>query len=326
MIDVMLSGPFTTVQDMGRQAYLDQGISQSGAMDRAALQLANLLVGNAAGTAAIETAGAVLKLKVEVETAIAVTGAPVAVSVDGCPVPMWWAEPLTEGQVIEVKPAKQGTWSYIAFAGGIDCPPALGSRSTDAKVKIGGPFEGAALAHGHNLSLGDADAAHVSAISKLGGFGVEPLVSACDQEGATEIRVLPAREYQDFDDASQAGFWGKVWTVSPASNRQGFQLAGDALILREPLSLTSYGLIPGTIQVPPAGQPVVQLAEANTCGGYPKIGVVLETDLRLLSQTRPGETVRMRQVTRGEALTARAEAAEQLKQRHKAIESVVRWT
>ena len=326
MIDILVSGPFTTVQDLGRLAFLDQGISQSGAMDRAALQLANLLVGNASGTAAIETTGAVLRLKVGVETAMAVTGAPVSVRVDGCPVPMWWAEPVAAGQVTEIRPAKQGTWSYVAFAGGIDCVPVLGSRSTDAKIRIGGPFEGAALSEGHTLSLGKAHAAHVAAIATLNGFGVSPLASPWDHGGATEIRVLAAREYEDFEDASQAAFWQSGWTVSPASNRQGTRLSGVRLRLREPLSLASYGLIAGTIQVPPAGQPVVQLAEANTCGGYPKIGVVVEADLRLLAQTRPGERVSMRQVNRQEALASRSKAAELMNQRRQAIESIVRWT
>lgn len=326
MIEVLMSGPFTTVQDQGRQAFLDQGISQSGAMDRGALQLANLLVGNAAQAAAIETTGAVFKLRVGVETVMAVTGAPVSVSVDGCPIPMWWAEPLTPGQEVEIKPARRGIWSYVAFSGGVDCAPVLGSRSTDAKVKIGGPFEGAALTQGDELSFGAAAPAHCAAVSKLQGFGIEPLASPWDHDGAVELRVLPAREYQDFDETSQAGFWETEWTVTPASNRQGFQLSGAPLNLRAPLSLTSYGLIPGTIQVPPAGQPVVQLAEANTCGGYPKIGVVLEPDLRLLAQCKPGETLRMRQVTRAEALAARKAAQDQLNHRRIAIESVVRWT
>ena len=120
----------------------------------------------------------------------------------------------------------------------------------------------------------------------------------------TIIRVLPAREYSDFNQDSRTDFWTTPWQVGSESNRQGYKLNGAVLKTKEPLSLLSYGLIPGTIQVPQAGQPIVQLAEANTCGGYPKIGVVIEADIGRLAQSRPGQKVRFKRVSRVEALDA----------------------
>ena len=99
-------------------------------------------------------------------------------------------------------------------------------------------------------------------------------------------------------------FWDTEWVVQADSNRIGYRLAGPVLELVEPLSLLSYGLVPGVVQVPPSGQPVVQLSEANTCGGYPKMAVVVGADLRMLAQTRPGRAVRFVRCTQNEAVHA----------------------
>lgn len=291
--ELLAAGPFATIQDLGRPGHVDQGIGPGGAMDRLALRAANALVGNAQGAAAIETAGAPLVLRVESGGAVAVTGAPVALRVDGLPVPGWWAEPLRPGAVIEIRPTRRGVWTYLALAGGFACAPVLGSASTDRKMGIGGPDGGRPLQPGTRLALGPAG-------PRAEGWGMAPP----EREGP--IRAMPAREHDRFDEASRAAFWAGDWRIGAASDRQGYAVEGPPLRTRAPLSLLSYGLVPGTIQVPPSGRPVVQMAEANTCGGYPKMGVVIGADLGRLAQMRPGEAVRFERVDRAAALAARA--------------------
>eukprot|EP01032_Pedospumella_encystans_P006398 gene6398-7662_t len=113
----------------------------------------------------------------------------------------------------------------------------------------------------------------------LGGVaGGEPLV----------LRVMAGAEFEAFTDEARQALLSQEFTVSADNNRQGMRLEGPLLALSQKLELLSHGIMPGTIQVPPSGQAVIQLAEANTCGGYPKIGHVIETDLWKLGQAPSG--------------------------------------
>lgn len=303
MICVAATGPFSTIQDLGREAYIREGIGPSGAMDAWALRRANRLVGNADGAAGIETTGAPLELEIGEAGLIAVTGAPGQVKVNGIAIPSDWAEPVAPGDRVIVAPSASAMWRYVAVSGGIETRTVLGSRSTDLKNRFGGVGAGRPLRPGDDLPVGSATAdglAWIEQVRRLGGVGLSPPVVADN----AVIRVLPAREYPVFTAQSQEAFWSAPWTVGAGSNRQGYQFSGPILETKEPLSLLSYGLIAGIIQVPQAGQPIVQLAEANTCGGYPKIGCVISADLGRLAQLRPGQSCRFQRVTREEALTA----------------------
>ena len=118
-----------------------------------------------------------------------------------------------------------------------------------------------------------------------------------------KLHVLPAAEYEEFTQESQACLVQQQWRITTQANRVGFRLEGDTpLQTRRPISLLSHGLLPGTVQVPPSGQPIIQMADANTCGGYPKIGIIAEPDLSLLSQMPPGGLVTFRMITHEQAL------------------------
>ena len=305
MITVLSAGPFATVQDLGRRDYFAQGVSISGAMDRTALQAGNLMVGNAPGAAGIETTGAPLRLRFEGPRAFALTGADAEITLDDVTLPMWWAGHAEAGQVLSVMPSRGGMWTYVCLGGGIACEPVMNSRSTDLKIGIGGPFSGKAIPVHSVLDLGADDVNLASCIEACGGFGIAPPKRARSTDGSALLRVMVAREYSYFMPEHRAAFWLEPWQVQRDSNRMGYKLAGPELHTEAPLSLPSYPLVPGTVQVPPAGQPMVQLAEANTCGGYPKIGVIIAPDLPALVQTPPGGTVRMHQVSRAGAAQAR---------------------
>jgi len=299
VIDILSAGAAASVQDLGRTGHLGMGVGGAGAMDRLALQAANLLVGNAPGEAVIENAAGTLRVQFMEPCAFAVAGAPARVALDGVAIPSFWSMAAAAGQVLEVAPSPSGVWTYLALAGGIAAVPVLGSRSTDLKAGFGG-HEGRPLAPGDRL----ATCASTALARRAGGFGVTlPAMGGADG-AATAVRAMLAREHAAFSADTQARFWDAEWVVQADSNRIGYRLAGPVLELVEPLNLLSYGLVPGVVQVPPSGQPVVQLSEANTCGGYPKMAVVVGADLRMLAQTRPGRAVRFVRCMQDEAVHA----------------------
>lgn len=303
MIEILTSGLMNSVQDLGRPGYLDQGIGRGGAMDRPALRIANLLVGNAEGAAAIEVAIFPFRLRFLDAADFAVTGAACLASLNGAPLPPWWAGSAEAGDELRLDPPNEGSRAYIAIGGGIDVPSVLGSGATDLKSVFGG-LEGRALVRGDrlltNARLSPEAAPGRSADpnyfrDRLGGVaGHKPLT----------LRVMPGAEFEVFTDQARAALTGTTFTVSADNNRQGMRLEGPALTLIRKLELLSHGIMPGTIQVPPSGQAVIQLAEANTCGGYPKIGHVIEPDLWKLGQAPSGATMRFEMVSRDTAIAA----------------------
>lgn len=301
MIEILSTGAVNSVQDRGRFGYLDAGVGRSGAMDGPALELANRMIGNDADCAGFEVALFPFRLRFLSSRLFAVTGAECEVTIAGHRLPAWWAATAREGDVLEIAPPRRGARAYLSFAGGIDVPEILGSRATDLKSGWGG-FEGRGLKRGDRLRLRPA-MSHL--LDLPAGLGLDParIGFALPASGEpTILRVLPSAEYRFFDQGSLEGFFADDWVVTEEANRQGCRLAGPALQLTRRLDLFSHGLVPGTIQVPPSGQPIIQLAEANTCGGYPKIANVIEPDLWRLAQAPSGSKLRFVEVERREAI------------------------
>jgi biotin-dependent carboxylase-like uncharacterized protein len=301
VIEVLTTGLPNTVQDLGRPGHLAQGISHGGAMDKEALAIANLLLGNEPSAAGIEVALHPFRMRAEIDTAVAVTGADCAVSVGGRSCPPWWAMTLRTGETLAIEPPRRGARSYVAVAGGLDLPLVIGSRSTDVKGSFGG-FAGGGLSRGDRLAL-NPTTRHFP----VGGVGaaIEERLGASDGIAtAIELRVLPAAEFASFTEQSRVSFTGSDWVVSNEANRMGYRLSGEMLALCAPLELMSHGIVPGTVQVPPSGQPIIQLADANTCGGYPKIATVIEADLWRLAQAPVGARLRFSPVTFEDAVEA----------------------
>ncbi|TKT76240.1 biotin-dependent carboxyltransferase family protein [Aquamicrobium sp. LC103] len=312
MIEIVHPGILASIQDLGRPGYRRIGVGLSGAMDELALKVANIMVGNPSSAAGIETTLGGFELRFTRDTSFAVTGADADVTLDGGAIPCWWAQDARAGQVLKARSPRLGMRTYVAFAGGIDVPEVMGSRSTDLKGGFGG-FAGRALAAGDMLDLHEpADASRLKR-----GFGLSarkasliPIVS----EEATAVRMLPAAEWEVFPPLAREEFLDAHWKVLPDSNRIGYRLDGAALDTGNVKELLSHGILPGTVQVPPSGKPVVQLNDANTCGGYPKLGVVIAADLRKFAQLRLGGLVRFSLVTAGEAVEALKEQQRVLQQ------------
>lgn len=278
-VHVVRSGALTTVQDLGRAGHAHLGVPRSGALDPPAHRLANRLVGNPDTAAALETTVTGCALRPSRAVVAAVTGAACAVRVGGRPAA--WGAPVRvpAGAVLEVGVATHGLRACVAFAGGVDLPPVLGSRSTDLLSGLGPD----PLSDGDELPLGRERSGPSWATDVLpyGGRGPELVLPLAlgpreDWFTARALRTLVAGAF----------------AVSPASNRIGLRLLGPALERAREGELPSEGMVLGAVQVPPDGRPVVFLADHPTTGGYPVIGVVPEPALAAAAQAPPGTPVR----------------------------------
>ncbi|MFT4069126.1 biotin-dependent carboxyltransferase family protein [Paraburkholderia sp.] len=303
MLEVLSTPPLNSVQDLARPGYRGIGLCQGGAMDDLALSLANVMVGNAAGAAGLEIQTFPVRLRAQAELRVAVTGAACTLRHRGHVLPPCWSIRLRSGEELTIERPTSGARAYLAVAGGIDVETVMGSRSTDFKHGFGG-FHGRALRAGDLLPVGTATDAR-----RADDFGIVPPAVALAFTDATDtdglpVRVIAGPEHDEFDQASQHALWTSGWTVTRMSDRMGSRLSGATLMLAEPREMRSVGIIPGVIQVPPSGDPLIQLRDSNAAGGYPRIGVVIRADLWRIAQARPGATLRFHRVTRQQAVMA----------------------
>lgn len=305
MIEVLTNGALNTVQDLGRFGFRKIGVSVAGAMDRLALSAGNLLLGNDPNSAGIEITIFPFRLRFLEETGIVVSGADCTAELDGASLLPWCSTQVRRGQVLVLSAPTRGCRAYLTVHGGINVPFVLNSRSTDLKAKFGG-HDGRSLRKADRLAI-----LAPSACSNgwAFGYGVEPpqvapSFTGSNPDGTVAVRVIPAAEYDKFSEDGQAQFWRSLWRITPNSNRQGYRLAGVPLPTDGQSELLSHGLVPGTIQVPPSGQPIIQMSDANTSGGYPKIGTVIEADMWRLAQARLGENLQFLQVSLEDAISA----------------------
>jgi biotin-dependent carboxylase-like uncharacterized protein len=301
-VTVLKPGLLSSLQDAGRPGHAALGVGRAGAMDLPAWQLANALVGNGYGEAALECTLLGPTLRFEQAVTIALTGATMAAYVDGHVVPPWTCCQLPAGSVLQLGGAAAGCRTYLAVRGGFDVAPLLGSRSSDLHARIG-YANGRALQVGDVLPLGAAaPLPHLPA-----GNGVRQLDWSLDPQpwfdfAAGPLALLRGSHWAQLDAPSQQWLLGGRFVLSKDSNRTASRLDGHSLHLREPLELISEATLPGTLQLPPSGQPLVLLADAPVTGGYPRIGQLSAVELPRLAQRRPGDTVCFRETTLDEAL------------------------
>ena len=309
-VTILKPGMLSSLQDGGRPGHAALGVGRAGAMDGPAWQLANALVGNQQAEAAIECTLVGPSLRFEHADVIALTGAPIAAHVDNIPIPMWTTCHVPGGSVLQLGGMAHGCRTYLAVRGGFDVTPVLGSRSSDLHARIG---------HEHGRALRTGDILPMGATAPLpalrGGGDVRPLHWSLDPQPwfAFETRplaLLRGSHWSQLDESSRQYLWGGHFILSKDSNRTAGRLDGHALRLQAPLELISEAALPGTLQLPPSGQPIALLAEAPVTGGYPRIGQVAAVDLPRLAQLRPGDTVCFHESTLDEAL-ARLSARQQ---------------
>jgi 5-oxoprolinase (ATP-hydrolysing) subunit C len=295
-------GP-ASVQDLGRFDQYRFGVGTSGAMDDVALRAGNILLGNDENAAGIEIPMMPFRLRFGRDMAFVLTGAGVEAEIAGRSISPWWRSRGRAGDILNIKAMPRGARCYLTVDGGIDVPVVLGSRSTQFRGEFGG-------LHGRPLKPGDILPCAAST-STIGELGIEPAdITLARPNAAAEetiVRVVIAGEYDAFDAAAQELFWSGSWKITPQSNRYGYRLQGPAVKPKAPIEKRSHGIVPGVIQIPPNGQPIIQMRDAQTSGGYPKIATVVRADLWRVGQARLGGKLRFEQTAYADALAAEAE-------------------
>jgi biotin-dependent carboxylase-like uncharacterized protein len=287
-------GLLTTVQDRGRWGYQAWGVPVAGPMDGYSHRLANLLVGNPPDAASLEITLIGPELEFDAPATIAMCGAEFDVTLNGHLVATNTTAHVPPGARLQFGRRRAGARAYLAVSGGITTEPVLGSRATHLVSRMGG-LAGRALVAGDRvpfLSSGESTGARRAPMTTL------------PSSGRARLRILPGPQAEWFTPEAMTTLTSVSFGVSPRSNRMGYRLEGPPLLrdredepISEPLSF-------GAIQVPAAGAPILLMADRQTAGGYPKIGVVIAADLPIAGQLAPGDFVEFAWCTRREAAAA----------------------
>ena len=309
-LEVLNPGLATTVQDRGRFGYYRFGIPQGGAMDQYAATLGNRLVGNTPEEAVLECTYLGPQLRTDTEAAIAVTGAPVEVLVNGEPAPQNERIVLSEGDELSFGMLRGGSKFYIAIAGGIDVPRVLGSRSTYPIGKLGG-IEGRALQTADVLPVGGSPSERLPILESI----AEDLLPAYERE--ITVRIMLGLYDHKLTEAGLANLTEAEWTLTPVADRMGLRFDGPGAEWKreeqpfgagqDPSNITDAGYAVGSIQIPGGTQPIVLHCDAVSGGGYAQAATVISADMDLFARMAPGAKVRFSSVSMEEALAARAE-------------------
>lgn len=261
----------------------------AGAMDTFSLHLANVLVGNNPTLACLEITLTGPRIIFKNSGAVAITGADMNPCKNGKPVPQNKTIVVNSGDILSFSGLKNGFRSYIAFAGGINVPPVMGSRSTYLRAKIGG-FEGRALIAGDELPLGE-----ISGKIRIKEIPRELLPR---YRSSQILQIIPGPEVRRFELESIRHFLTCEYKVTDQSDRMGYRLHGREIEqLTENADIISAGVSFGTIQIPGNGQPIILLADRQTTGGYTRIANIASIDFTLLAQLKPGDRIRFREIS-----------------------------
>ena len=282
---VTTPGPFTTVQDKGRIGYQHMGIPLSGALDTYAYRAANLLVGNSGDCAVLEITILGPQMAVMKEAYVALTGAELKLNFK--PVDSWKSIRVEPGDLLSIQAVKSGCRGYLAVTGGIAVPKVMNSRSTYVGGKVGG-YNGRPIKKGDIIESGEG--------SLLDSPRQMPESSIPKYSGEVLLRAIPGPQ-EDYFDEGLTTLFGYEYMVTAKADRMGYRLQGPAVVHKPNVqkSIISEPTVPGGIQIPADGQPIILLAE-QTVGGYTKIATVISVDLSRLAQATPGDTIRFEEV------------------------------
>jgi biotin-dependent carboxylase-like uncharacterized protein len=288
-LHVLNPGLLTMLQDHGRTGFEDRGVPPSGALDELSFAIANALVGNPAGTGALEFTLIGGQFRVgQGGCVIAVTG-DMEVFIDDQPVAPYQCHVLRSDAVLKVGRALSGARGYLAVAGGFAVEPVLNSVSTLMRGALGG-FAGRALAKGDDLSL-------ASASQFLPLAAREPAQRFLPQREHQPLRVVLGPQEGHFSAEEIQRFLSETFQVSGQSDRMGYRLTGPVIKHLKGFNIISDAISTGSVQIPGSGQPIIAMHDRQTTGGYPKIATVIRADLARLGQLKPGDALSFAQVT-----------------------------
>jgi len=308
-LEVVEPGFLSTVQDLGRRGYFAAGIPPSGAFDRFALRVGNLLVGNPPGEAGIEMTLMGGRFRVLRDTVIAVTGADMDATLDGAPLPRWEAAAARTGSELGFGVAQAGCRTYLCLAGGVDVPSVLGSKSTYLIGKIGG-------VRGRPLRGGDRLDAPPGARATPGRRLTPSLIPSYGP--AVELRVILGPQEDHVTEESVRTFLTAPYKVSSKADRVGYRFEGPEFRFRErakaveagsdPSNIVDDGNAIGAMQIPGGKETICMGPDGVSMGGYVKIACLIAADMDRMAQARTWDTVHFRAVTHAEATAALRDA------------------
>lgn len=291
---VLEGGLMTTLQDEGRRGYKKYGIPSSGPMDPYAFLGGNLLLKNEKGAVGLEFTFPGPSLLTLEDTLCTITGGDFSPLCNGRSLPQGEVFMVKEGSVLSFQSLKRGRWSYLLIDGGFSSKPVLGSSSTYVKEGLGG-VEGRSLKRGDVLYRREEGKER-----ELLGRRFSSLLPTTSSRQT--LRVLPGPQFHLFTSEAIDTFFGSPYQVGVRWDRMGYFLEGPRIKAKDSQEIISEGLTPGAIQILGDGTPVIMMADAQTIGGYKKIGWVLKRDLPKLAQMERGETFRFQRVSRWRAL------------------------
>jgi antagonist of KipI len=264
----------------------------------------NALVANEAHAAVLEVVSGIVRLEFSDSRLIAWGGGEYEVRVGRTLFPAGHVAAVDGTEEISFAGPKEGFRMWLAISGGIDVPEALSSRSTDVRAHFGG-WHGRPLQDGDVIPLGSHSSRSIALLKTLGKGGVAdwsaPFEWTRPSAAPPVLHFLRGKDWESFDEPSRRKFSGATFSVAPESDRMGVRLYGELLRRNDDEDLVSEGVTPGTIQIPPGGQPILLLGDCQTIGGYAKLAHVISADLPRAVQLRPGEDVMFHEVSLADA-------------------------
>ena len=287
LLKIIDPGAYTTVQDGGRVGFRQFGVPPTGSLDRYAHRMANILVGNKDNAAVLEMTFTGVGFEILGEADMALTGADMPLIVNNRHTSPWRTFRVYPGDQVNIGQTRSGCRCYLAVTGGIKVPEVMGSLSCDAGAGVGG-YKGRALKRGDTIDGKD-------------GSLLDEMRSVPDDwipryASRTILRCIPGPQEEYFSH-NYSTFYNSTFTISPQANRKGYRLQGPEVSIDPsmPKSIISEPCLPGCIQVPEDGQPIILLNE-QTVGGYAKIATLISADLDLIAQALPGDQIQFEAV------------------------------
>ncbi len=286
-------GLLTTVQDFGREGYQEFGVSVAGVMDKGSTAIANILVGNPVSEGVLEMMFMGPQLEFTSDNMIAVTGGDLRPQINGKDMAMYQAVLVKKGDILSFLGMRTGLRGYIAFAGGLDIPLVMGSKSTHMKSTLGG-YEGRKLQTGDKIEF-------TAPKTTLPNIWKRRYQAGAVGAGQITLRVVMGPQDDAFTEAGVHTFLNSVYSLSNEADRMGCRLEGDVIEHKNGGDIITDGIAFGAVQVPSHGKPIVMMADRQTTGGYTKIANVISVDLPLMAQSKPGTKITFKEVSIGEA-------------------------
>ncbi len=294
-LSIVKAGVLDSFQDLGRNSYRKFGINPNGAMDKTAVRLLNILLGNSENEAVLEMHFPASEIKFIEDTTFAIGGADFEAKLGKDSIENWKIQTVRKGQTLKFLKANGGKRCYIVVKGGYDIEKWLGSSSTNLTAKVGG-FKGRKLKKGDKIRLNSTAKIRNTVMSEKISRSIIPHYSK-----SPTIRIVRGAEYKNLTALSEQEFLSNNFKISNRSDRMGFRVEGKQLHLLNRRDMISAAVDYGTIQLLRDGQMVILMADHQTTGGYPRIAHVISQDLPLVAQLGAGDSVSFHVISHQEA-------------------------